>query len=747
MAIAKQDGQRYRELLDDHGWLMPLPRYLVADMGDDELAQNIKEQYELRRSQMLPRIIMDMRDLRFFDPEKLQDQWQNYWTGIPLKKLSKARGRAIEIFPWVGPIGEAGVGLLSGHKPFAYVIDIPPEDPDSEGDTIQADAIEQWLYRDRVRQKYDLTYMDGVAWTLLMGRHWKMVTTDPDTRHIRTELLWPGHVAAFWQGDQRTLEQVIVARELTLGEAIGMYAPNWVTDPKQAILKQDMEGAVETWTTSDTYTGRRSLQRNAHVTLLTQFSRLGAGHLGDQVATATTLLGAKKDGSLNSVMVERHNDGGFEDIPLYCTPRFKIMDKPPDEATGIIRRIAGAQTEFNEVFSAARDMLNRAIYPRLKAKGFSYRNAPRFIRQSGMYALPREHQDIQRIEETLNTVPVEQILTRLEDFLVMGGGLNKFFISSSQPPNEASSDAIDAALNAAITRIEPTRNEIQASELWLHHQWLAQGEKWGSFDFRGTKYELSKIIEGKRDAILYWADMVEIGKTKRQQMALAARNAGVMSDDYAMDIFGIRSKVDERRKIKSERQDPILHPEHVSQTASAMIQMAQAEMRRRELAEGQPPTPIPTVRYNIALAGQLSPDEVQHAAEGIGIQGVAAAPTENSSQMPGRQPGAIKAGIGNATPVPGEPQGQVGPQMPPVQGQPGIPQLPPGRPASPPRAAVKGGKPAYGTDPSEVARLIAKEQAATAAARGGPPSFENNNQPGGALPGQPPNTSGSGSGV
>jgi hypothetical protein len=645
-AVARQDGQDYREELQAKGWLAPLPRYLYGEMNDGELANEMKEQYEMRRAQMGPRIIMDMRDLRYFDPEQLQDQWIDYWTGTPKRKLSKSKGRSIEIFPWTGVTGEAVVGLLTGRKPFAYNIDVEPENPDSEADAIQADAIEGWLLRQRDRwpgQNYELTYMDLVAWQMLLGRSWRMVTTDPVTRKLRTERMWPGHVAAFWQGDQRTLEQVIVARDFTIGEAIAMYAPNWKTDDAQYELRDQMLsacGIVEPINGFAGGGGSRSLQRNAQVQMLSGFYRLGDGQMGDAVGMCTTLLGTTKDG-INSVLVDKSEDAGFEDIPLYCTPRFKIPDKPPDEATGIIRRIAGAQTEFNEVFSATRDMLNRTIYPRLKARGFSYRNAPRFIRESAMYAMPREGQDIQRIEETLNTIPVEQVLTRLEEIIVVMGGLNRFFLQSA-PTSETSGDAIDASMTATAARNETSRTETQAGEIWTHRQWLAQGEKWYTETYQGQTIELKRLIEGKRNVRLFWGDMVDIGKTRKQQMMLAFHNAALASDDMAMDSIGVQSKTDEKRKIRKAFQDPVLHPDRVSQTASAMAQLAAAKA-----AQGGGPKG-PDKRINISLAGPLS---AQAAAELAGVSSVAPPTQGGTRAIPGRQPTEVAPGAPGAGPA------------------------------------------------------------------------------------------------
>jgi hypothetical protein len=458
--------------------------------------------------------------------------------------------------------------------------------------------------------------------------------------------MWPGHVAAFWQGDQRTLEQVIVARDLTLGEAIGMYAPNW-KDRRRAARAARSDRCMAACERGGTDPAPRfavgeraalAAAQHATVQMLSWLLPPGRiGQMGEAVGMCTTLLGTTGE-KVNAVLIDKSDDAGFEDIPAYCTPRFRIPDKPPDEATGIIRRIAGANTEFDEVFSATRDMLNRTIYPRLKAKGFSYRNAPRFIRESAMYALPRDGQDIARIEETLNTIPVEQVLTRLEEIIVVMGGLNRFFLQSA-PTSETSGDAIDASMTATASRNELSRTEAGAAELWTHRQWLSQGERWADWDHNGQTVRLSDLIEGKRNVRLFWGDMVDIGKTRRQQMTLAYHNAGLLDDDAAQDSIGVQSKTDSQRKIRKAFQDPVLHPERVSQTASAMIQLAQA----KALANPQQGSGEPQKKINISLSGMLSPEA---AAELAGVESVAS-PTDTAggtAAIPGRQPAEVPGG-------------------------------------------------------------------------------------------------------
>jgi hypothetical protein len=575
-----QYGDTYRQEMNR--LVTPIPRYfLKRDIYPEgfDLADEVQRLYTFRKAQMSSTILRDMRLLRWFDPEKLQDQWQNVWTGRPLSKLYHSSGLSVEIFNWTKPVIEALTGLMAGYKPMAYRINVPPEDPAAESDILQSDIIEKLVMRRAKAAGYNITYMDHVANVVSLGRGPKYTYWDADAGVPRTETLWNGHIAAFWQTDQRTLEQVVVAREMSAGEACSLY-PEYEEEILASLVSPNA-GYGSTLVHDE---DRRAAFHA--VTILQLWYRLDSKTIG----TAPVLAGDKSGRSeRGSLLLEKYatKNSGYEDIPVRITPRFKIMDKTPDEATGALHDVAPLNTEYNEVFSAFRDMLWRAIYQRYKAKGFTFRNAPRLIPGTGIYALPRPDQDIARIEEIVNTVPVEQFLNHLEEMIIIHPGLNRFFLGSA-PPSETSGEAISAAIRSSITRLEPVRTNVGEDELWMYRMWLGFEEAFASASHAGYSISMDQIIEGKRDIDLKWADITPRESTKEKQLALAGRAAGVISDDTAMDAWDIVSKADEVRKIRRERQDPVMHPEHVSQTAAALLQVAQAKAAMRPQAQAAP---------------------------------------------------------------------------------------------------------------------------------------------------------------
>ena len=311
---------------------------------------------------------------------------------------------------------------------------------------------------------------------------------------------------------------------------------------------------------------------------------------------------------------------GYEDVPVQCTPRFKIPDKAPDESFGVLMQIAGLHRQYNEVFSAYRDMLWRTIYARYVAKGFTFRNAPKLIPGSAIYALPRTDQDFKRIEEAVNIQPIDNFLTNLEKLVVVIPGLNHYFLGSA-PPSETSGESITAAINASVTRIEPWRTNIQKGEQWTYQQVLAQSEAFHHFTYQGHSVSMSDIIEGKRQVYIHWRDVTPKDAEKAKRMALEGVQGGVVSRDTAMDEWNIHSKADERRKIRKERQDIVLSPATVLQIAQARSQLAQLQAMSGAAGQGGG---APSEK--IVLSGKLTPGAETAAEQAAGLGSAGAAP-------------------------------------------------------------------------------------------------------------------------
>lgn len=564
----------------------PIPRHRFAELvkadlggsGDPGLAEHVTRLWVKRREQLSSRNLMDVRMLRYLDPERMEDHWQNWLTGAPLAKLQTS-GLSIELQQYPLAVVEALNGLLAGFKPMAYQFDVLPEDSMSDASIAQAEAHEKWLYREQDDQDYPTVYLDLITYFNAIGRAWRMVTMNERTRRIRTVPLWPGHVAAFWQQDGRTIEQVIVARNLSIGEAVAEW-PDRQAEIERAVFA------------GFTNTSRGSERRNVdilssddQVTVLNCWYRLGND--GETIGVANILIGADNNKTSGGrLLLDADDDISYPDIPLRCTPVMKVPDRTPDESSGPLQAIAGSVTSYAEVLASYHDLVRAMTYPKFVAQGFTFRNAPRIDRTiGGVIPLPRGDQRLVRLEETLNSVPPEQLLAHEEKLIVLLAGLNPHFLGVA-PPSETSGEAISASIHASVMRLEPRRSNIQRDEIWTYRMWSGLTYEHGEYEFEGRTVKASAVLLPWPTLSLQWRDIRPREETRAKQMALAAVGEGIISKDAARDEWSVLSKSDEVRKIIRERQNPITNPENAASTANAIILMARAKAMSRPQPEG-----------------------------------------------------------------------------------------------------------------------------------------------------------------
>ena len=585
----KQYGKRRADDYDRVGTLAPIPRRHFAELvrnderGDGEagLAEAVTKLWTLRRQQLSARNIMDLRMLRYLDPERMEDHWQNWLTGAPLAKL-KTRGLSVEMYQWPAAVVQALVGLLAGHKPMAYQFDVMPEDPASDASVFQADIHEKWLYREQAAQDYPIIYQDLITYFVSIGRCARLISVHPKTKRIRTLPVWPGHLATFWQEDSRTIEQVVVARNMSVGEAAGMW-PDRARQIENAVFKgyaRDQRRNVDILSSAD------------QVTVLECWYRLGDD--GETIAKADILIGDNSGDTPNGTVLLEVDETRMPDIPVRITPRLKVPDRTPDESTGALQAIAGPVTEYAEILSSYKDMTNALVYPRFVASGFTYRNAPRLDRTiGGVIPLPRSDQRLQRLEETMNTTPPEQLLAHEEELIVLFAGLSPHFLGRA-PSAETSGEAISASIHASIMVLEPQRSNIQRDEMWTYQMWSALASIYGEWAFEGHTVAARDVLIPWPTLSIEWRDIRPREEVRAKQMALAAVQQGVISKRTARNEWSILSPADELRQIIRERKNVVTNPEHASQTAAAIIQQVtarQAQMQEKVMAaqQGMPP--------------------------------------------------------------------------------------------------------------------------------------------------------------
>jgi len=228
-----------------------------------------------------------------------------------------------------------------------------------------------------------------------------------------------------------------------------------------------IEGAVFKGYTREQRQNVDILSEGNQITVLECWYRLGDD--GETIAKADILIGDNSGDTPNGTVLLDTDETKYPDIPVRITPRLKVPDRTPDESTGALQAIAGPVTEYAEILSSYKDMTNALVYPRFVASGFTYRNAPRLDRTiGGVIPLPRSDQRLQRLEETMNTTPPEQLLAHEEELIVLFAGLSPHFLGRapsaghrarpSRPPSTPRSWCWSrSAPTSSATRCGPTR--------------------------------------------------------------------------------------------------------------------------------------------------------------------------------------------------------------------------------------------------------------------------------------------------
>ncbi len=634
---AVQPAQRYslarEEVMAKLGNITgPVPRYLYSGLDEDALASEIVKRWSARRMQMATRIDIDHRLMRFVDPEQVQDHWQNFWTGVPLRKLQHSNQLAIAVINWPRALLEATVGLVAGGKPMPYQLDVRPFFSGSPAEQMRAQFTEDALMRWQRKSKYELGFLAKASNVMAIGRNWTQVTTSSVSRETTAENVWPASVAAFWKSidGHRWLESAIVLSEMLPGEAAELY-PDKVDAIARAVRLPsgarsglvNEERATTTW------------DLNSTVTVLTCWYRTNK----DTIGQAVVLLGgasSQVSNQGNSVMLKHTPDTGYTDLPLWCTARFKTNDRPPDEAQGILYDIAPLATQYDEVYSASRDMLWRAIYQRYVWTNAYGGKPPTLMPGTSIYAL-RAGQTLTRLDDVLQNTPVEMVLARIEDLMLMISPLSRHSLNANVP-TETSGEAIAQSLHASISRIEPTRTEFQAGETWMYGQVASQQARWGSLSLGGVKVSLGPVMGGDFDYVIGWLDISPKDATKAKQLDLAAHRAGIIALDTAQKTFGVISPSDETRKIRQERQDLVMRPDAVALTGQARSVAISAYLAEQRAKNPQPP-PADQPRKSISVSGVMSPQMADMIAHESGAVGDVSYEQMHGGGAPGGAPG------------------------------------------------------------------------------------------------------------
>jgi len=324
----------------------------------------------------------------------------------------------------------------------------------------------------------------------------------------------------------------------------------------------------------------------------------------------------------------REDDTGYPDIPVRWASRFMNPGEAPFKAAGILDNVIGINTEYNERLSAFSDLLMKFVYPKLKGKNYNVNTVPRIDPKQNVVPLG-PNQDLNLIQDIIQGGQgyFDSFLGRIETYMFMSVGLSKLMMGDA-PAAETSGAALEKMMHSSIARLEVVRTPIQWCWLSLFQDiWIPLLYKWGSYSAvegltgKKLKVDLKEIFDHFAGFVWTWPDVTPQDALRVIQTTMDLVNSGMLSRQSGMGRIRIGSPVDELEKIRQEYQDPILNADKVHMTK--LVEMMSAPQASASTQGG----------VKVSLSGQLSPEEVQSAAETLGIQG--APPAQQAAAVAG----------------------------------------------------------------------------------------------------------------
>lgn len=533
-------------------------------LADANFAQEWSYRYTDGRRSLFPDISRWIRLVRFYHPRVMRDHWQDS-LGNALDKLFQSRGLSVEIYNLCRPIIEVYASLLAGQKPLPFVIDVKSVDSRLRSELFRAESQEKVLVHEMMEQKIPLNFMDFCVSVVLFGIGYVMSWLDPTTKRLKTQTIpWPGDVVPQWGSDRYGrgsdfLESIILAERVPLDYAARLY-PN--VDFVASIPDYNIrpEGNVD-------YRVPLGTTQVIKVWWRWKDSK-------DRVGYSELAIDGTQDGSPK--VLYRDDDSIYHDIPVRYSSRFQTPGEPPHKAAGVLDDIVGINTEYNEKLSALADLLDKITFPKMQGKGFTIGNVPRLAPDSNIYPMGF-NQELKPIVEQVGNAAFtyETFFSRVENAIFTISGLSRL-VMGSMPPGETSGEALQNLLHASISRLETIRTPIQAAWTSLFSEiWVPLIKKYYKDTVIDPVTDQPKKVDFKELFELYegidwiWPDVTPRDAIRQAEVAMNLGKGGWLSDETVMRRSQVPSVLDELEKIKQQKQDVILHPTDVRNTAMA----------------------------------------------------------------------------------------------------------------------------------------------------------------------------------
>lgn len=370
---------------------------------------------------------------------------------------------------------------------------------------------------------------------------------------------------------------------------------------------------------------------------------------------------------LNGKLVKKQSFPYYPDIP-YIIIEFDHEPGSP-EGVSLVGDLIDVQYEMNRALSHFAQLVNDEVDPAWQLTGENADAVPAgLVPKGGQIAAPGAGNRIEPLTKGVNQFPIEALIRSLYQAVHFGTGLPE--IMFSLPPGaQTAGRALQIQIEASANRLEQRRNRLYEGLRKLLIFWSFMVEKKNptlsvGFDENGAplRVPLGDVVKGFRRWKMVAPEITPRDVIEQTTNVLNMLNGKVIDLETAMDMLGVDSPIETKKKIESERSNPSLFPADAQAKMAVTGLMLQLVQQLQQMGIDPSVLGVQLPGMGGGPGGQASPEAAlqgaQQQAAPNGIQGDnGEGPPQPMTQEGSAPPPGAGAPLQNQSLIRGGPQG------------------------------------------------------------------------------------------
>lgn len=460
--------------------------------------------------------------------------------------------------------------------------------------------------------RLDRHYYNWVLRKNLYGHSWLCAMPDPDRKRFTYRSTYdPSTVYPVWSAaDQNDLSAILVVTRQRARSLAEQY-------PEVIDLDDDGSASVSGFyngtATTSTSAERQFVWVEEYWILDRTFKKGGKNPVESRVVGATRV---------NGEIVEYDEYPGWKALPYFYNENDNLRDRLgfSDAAT-----VGPIQDSINRFMSQQQDVIAGSSRPKYKFRSENDRQIE--LNDEGLIHLDPD-EDIDQLDQNLNTFPTQVHGTQLMEMLARATGLNDS-VFGRVVASQNSGRALAQAWRSVASRLVP---RLQSDADALDRLTSYELDLMELYDWEGSK----ALFDGNRDFAPEFPNQEPRDFMEVTSDAVTRLNAGLTDYRGAMEDIGEKSPDEMMERVRGDYTDSVMHPEksqaylllqreqqQMEIEAAQAQQQIQAQQSALQQAANQPPSGAPggsnggpNLAGNRAAAAQAQTQAAQQAAPG-----------------------------------------------------------------------------------------------------------------------------------